>query len=219
MMKKTKIKGAAAALLLLVGGCDDSPASSSGSASGTDTEASSTTTTTSGGDGADVSSGGGQVDTTSSPGNECEDDYHGNNSALDLLDLGLDTTSTAVVILGDGVASSSVEQGNDELVVCGGEADYFEFTLSCDSYVSIEVRKLEGSDDPPELYLYDLSSFNPSDPEPSDSSQGGFFDFFLRPIQQKLDAGSHAIRVRPFVQEKQAYTLTVTVLPTQENCS
>ncbi len=215
MTKNTKIMGAVAALLLLIGGCDDSPASSSGNASGTDTEAS---TTTSGG-AADVTSGGGQVDTTSSPGNECEDDYHGNNSALDLLELGLDTTNTAVVVLGDGTVSSPVEQGADELVVCGGEADYFRFTLSCDSYVSVEVRKLEGSEDPPELYLYDLAAFDPMNPEPSDSSQGGFYGFFLRPVQQKLNAGSHAIRVRPFVQEKQAYTLTVTVLPTQVNCT
>ncbi len=216
-MKRTKIMTAAAVALLLIGGCDDGPASSSGNASGTDTEAS---TTTSGG-AADVTSGGGQVDTTSSPGNECEDDYHGNNSALDLLELGLDTTNTAAVVLGDGTVSSPVEQGADELVVCGGEADYFRFTLSCDSYVSVEVRKLEGSDDPPELYLYDLATFDPVNPEPSDSSQGGFADanFFLRPVQQKLNAGAHAIRVRPFVQEKQAYTLTVTVLPTQENCS
>ena len=126
----------ALALSLMAAGCDDSPASSAGGVSGTDTEASMTTTTTTltaADGGADTS--GGQVDTTSAP-NECEDDYHGNNSALDLLDLGLDTTSTAVVVLGDGVVSSPVEQGGDELVVCGGEGDYFSFDLACDSYLA-----------------------------------------------------------------------------------
>lgn len=217
MAMKKKIGGELAlALSLMVVGCDDSPASSDGGASGTDTEAS--TTTTAGADGGADTSGGGQVDTTSAP-NECEDDYHGNNSALDLLDLGLDTTSTAVVVLGDGVVSSPVEQGGDELVVCGGEGDYFSFDLACDSYVSVEIRKLEGSQDPPELYLYDVASFDPSNPEPTDSSEGGFAGFFLRPIQQKLSAGEYAIRVRPFVQDKRAYSLAVTVLPTQKNCS
>jgi len=41
--------------------------------------------------------------------------------------------------------------------------------------------------------LFDLSSFDLSDPQSTDSSQGGFF---LPPIQQKLDAGSHAVRTR-----------------------
>ncbi|MCR9160855.1 MAG: hypothetical protein ACE37F_03525 [Nannocystaceae bacterium] len=205
-------------LSVLLGGCDDSAASSDSNASGTGTDtsptASSTTTTTAG---ADDSSG--QVDSTSIPTNQCEDDYHGNNSAFDLLDLSIDTTSTVQNILGDGVVSSPVEQGADELVVCGGEADYFSFDLACDSYVSIEIRKLEGSQDPPELYVYEISNFDPSNPQPIDSSTGGFFGFFLRPVQQKLSAGEHAIRVRPFVSGKRAYSLAVTVLPTQDNCA
>jgi len=41
----------------------------------------------------------------------------------------------------------------------------------------------------------------------------------LRPIQQKLFAGPQVIEVRPSLMDERAYTLTVTVLPTQENCA
>ena len=220
---KTKI-GCLLALSLLLGGCDDSAAASDGDGNDGTTwmgpYTASNGDTTSGSAGGGVGDSGSEgADSTSVPTNQCEDDYHGNNSAFDLLDLSIDTTSTVQIILGDGVVSSPIEQGADELVVCGGEADYFSFDLACDSYVSVEIRKLEGSQDPPELYVYDLSNFNPNDPQPIDSSTGGFIGFFLRPVQQKLSAGKHAIRVRPFVNGKRAYTLAVTVLPTQDNCS
>lgn len=202
-------------VVLALGGCDDSPASStSASGSGTDTGAST------GGGGGDTT---GFVGSTTASANECEDDYHGNNSLTSILDLNMDTTTTTSIVLGDGVVSSGVEQGGDSLVVCPNEGDYFSFDLACDSYVSVEVRRIDGGEfeAPPELYLYEVATIDLSNPEPTDSSEGQFekADLFLRPVQQKLNAGEHVVRVRPFVEYKRAYSLTVTVLPTQTGCS
>ena len=203
--------------LLIQASCDGGSGSTSG-ASGTDTGP--PPSTTSSASSADTGGGSGADATTSST-NECEDDYHGNNAPFDMLDLDLDTTETVSIVLGDGVVGTSAEQGGDELVVCGSESDFFTYELACDSYVSVEVRKLEGSEGPPELFLYDSSSYdaNPMNPPPIESSEGDFAAFFLRPIQQKLSAGPHAIEVRPVVAGKRAYTLTVTVFPTQDDCS
>lgn len=212
----------AVVLSCLICACDGEPGSGSGSGTnGTTASISSTTGGGGAGDGADDGGSGGQADTTSVPANECEDDYHGNNSPFDMMDLQLDTKETTTIVLGDGDPQTPAEVGLDELVVCGGEPDFFNFELACDSYVSVEVRKLEGPEAPPDLFLYDTSSFDadPSDPPPIDSSKGDYKGFFLRPIQQKLFAGPQVIEVRPSLMDERAYTLTVTVLPTQENCA
>ncbi len=197
------------------GSCDDGSGTGTGSGAATDTEGSSTASPSS--TGSVSTSSGGQLDTTSSPVDPCEDDYQGNDTPQTYHDLQLDTRDAVSIILGDGVAQSVGEVGRDNLVVCWNEPDYFAFEAACDSYVSIEVRKLEGSEDPPELKLYDSTSLATMPPTPIDESTGSFQGFFLRPIQQKIDAGPHVIEVLPLAMGDRAYTLTVTVFPTQ-NC-
>lgn len=199
-------------LATLCSACDDGSGSGSGAATDTDGSTSAAATTNAGGDSTTT---GGQVDTTAAPADPCEDDYHGNNGPLDSLDLLLTTSNTVAIALGDGVASSPAEQGNDELVVCPGQSDFFLFDADCDSYVSIEVRKLEGSEDPPELLLYDSTSLSTTPPAAIDASEGSFEGFFLRPLQQKVSAGTHVVEVRPLAAGKRAYTLTLRVFPTQ----
>lgn len=188
--------------------CDDGSGSGSGSGGSTSgsnpTTANATTTTTGVGD--DDS---GQLDSTSAPPDPCEDSLHGNNEPTAAYDLGLDTSNTASTVIGSSA---------DPLVVCNGDSDYFWFDADCASYVSIEVRAL-GGDVPADILLYDSTSITPGFP-PIDSSEGSFQNFFLRPVQRKIDAGTHVIRtaVNPQESGPLEYTLTVTVFPTNE-CS
>lgn len=182
--------------------CDDGSGSGSGSGTGGSTSGSTPTTTVSVGSS-------GQGGSTSSTPNPCEDSLHGNNDPANAYDLGLDTSNTVSTLIGSPT---------DPLVVCNGDSDYFWFDANCASYVSIEVRAL-GGDLPADILLYDSTSITPGFP-PIDSSEGNFQNFFLRPLQRKIGAGTHVIRtaVNPQTNGPLEYTLTVTVYPTNE-CS
>lgn len=186
--------------------CDDGSGSGSGGGGSTSGSNPTTATTTTTGVGGENS---GQADTTSAPADPCHDSLHGNNQPTAAYDLGLDTSDTVSTVIGSAA---------DPLVVCNGDSDYFWFDADCASYVSIEVRAL-GGDVPADILLYDSTSITPGYP-PIDSSEGTFARFFLRPLQRKIDAGTHVVRtaVNPQTSGPLEYTLTVTVFPTSE-CS
>jgi hypothetical protein len=140
----------------------------------------------------------------------CIDDYHGNQLHQTALDLALDTTDTAFIVLGDGFVASPLELGSDELVVCDAAvSDFFVLQAQCPGYLAIEARKLEGS--VPDLYLYD-DSFEQSG-QPIAQAVGDWSGFFLKPLQRQVDAGSHVIEVRHSGGGPERYSLTVILLP------
>lgn len=140
----------------------------------------------------------------------CIDDYHGNQHRPAALELALDTSDTAVLVLGDGSAAIPPESGNDELVVCASHpSDFFVMQTQCPAHLAIEARALEGKT--PELLLYDGAL--PLDAEPIAQVMGTWDDFFLKPLHRALDAGSYIIEVRHSGGVPQRYSLTVTVLP------
>jgi hypothetical protein len=144
------------------------------------------------------------------PGSACIDDYHGNQSHEAALDLVLDTTDTAVVVLGDGLAADPPEVGDDELAVCdAAPSDFFTFTAQCPGYLSVEARDLAGG--VPELLLYD-ESIAQGDP-PLEQALGDWYGFFLKPIQRRLDDDSYVIEVRHVGGASQRYSLAVAWLP------
>lgn len=136
----------------------------------------------------------------------CIDDYHGNQTSLTALPLGLDTTDDAVVSLGDGYAATPTELGSDALAVCASTpADFFVLQAECASYLSIEVRALEG--DVPELLLHDHAG------QLVEQSFGDWYDFFLKPVHRHVEAGTHVIEVQHAGGGAQRYSLTVILLP------
>lgn len=187
--------------LLALASCrgDRDPTGSPGS-SGTTTGAAPSTTDAPAAD----SSGG-------APDSACGDDYHGNQIHDTALDLALDTTNTAVIILGDGLAAEPPETGNDELSVCSeAPSDFFAFTTQCPGYLAIEARELASG--VPELLLYD-GSIAQGGP-PLEQALGTWHGFFLKPIQRRLDEGSYVIEVRlRSGLDLQRYSLTVAWLP------
>jgi hypothetical protein len=191
----------ATACLLMLGSCRDdreptnSPASSDTTA-GTVTSLADAPVADSTGDSADSG---------------CIDDYHGNQSQAAALDLALDTTDNAVIVLGDGMASNLPELGGDELALCSAApSDFFTFTAQCPGYLSVEARELDNG--VPELLFYD-SSIAPGSP-PLDQALGTWYGFFLKPIQRRLDSGSYVIEVRlRSGLDLQLYGLTVAWLP------
>jgi hypothetical protein len=188
------------ACLLVLASChgDRDPSSSHGSTSTT------TSASTSPVDVPEADSSGGPPDSA------CVDDYHGNQAHETALDLVLDTTDTAIIVLGDGLVAAPAEVGGDELAVCSAyPSDFFAFTAQCPGYLSIEARMFEG--DVPELLLYD-ESITQGDP-PLEQALGAWYDFFLKPIQRGLDDGTYVIEVRHSGAGPQRYSLTVTWLP------
>lgn len=140
----------------------------------------------------------------------CIDDYHGNQAHAAALDLLLDTTDTAFIALGDGIAAEPPELGSDQLVVCNtAPSDFFTLTAECPGYLAIEARSLEGG--VTELLLYD-DSFAQSG-EPVDGALGDWSGFFLKPVQRQLGEGTHVIEVRHGGGAPQRYGLTVVWLP------
>jgi hypothetical protein len=140
----------------------------------------------------------------------CVDDYHGNQAHTHALDLALDTTDTAFIALGDGLATQPPELGSDELVVCStAPSDFFALSTACPGYLSMEARALDGG--VPELLLYDASIAQGG--PPIEQALGDWYGFFLKPIQRHLDGGSHVIEVRHAGGAPQRYGLTVAWLP------
>lgn len=137
----------------------------------------------------------------------CGDDYDGNQSHQTALDLGLDTTDTAYVFIGDGLVGSGVELGSDRLVVCGeAPSDFFRFEALCPSYLAVEVRKLDET--VPEVFVSREDTG-----ELVGEGVGDWNGFHLRPQQHRIDAGTHAIEVRHSSGSPQGYWLTAVVLP------
>jgi hypothetical protein len=145
------------------------------------------------------------------PDTACLDDYHGNQSHETALDLALDTTDTAFVVLGDALAANPPELGDDELAVCSAApSDFFTFMAECPGYLSVEARELDNG--VPELLLYDPSIAQGG--PPLEQALGTWFGFFLEPIQRPLDEGSFVIEVRlRRGLDRQRYSLTVAWLP------
>jgi hypothetical protein len=196
----------ATACLLALGSCreDRGPTSSPASSdTGSDTTEGPATSLT---DGSVADSSGDPA------GSACIDDYHGNQSHAAAVDLGLDTTDTAVVVLGDGLAASPPEAGSDELAVCNETpSDFFVFSTECAGYLAVEARELEDGG-VPELLLHD-DSVTPGGP-PLAQALGTWNGFFLKPIQRGLDSGSYVIEVRlRSGLDLQRYSLTVAWLP------
>lgn len=177
---------------------DPDPTSSPGS-SGTAAETATLATDTPAAD-----SSGGPSDSA------CIDDYHGNQAHESALDLALDTTDTAVIVLGDGSATKPAEVGDDELAVCdSAPSDFFTFTAQCPGYLSVEARALEGG--VPELLLHDESIAQGS--QPLEQALGDWNGFFLKPIQRELAGGAYFVEVRHGGGGPQRYSLTVAWLP------
>lgn len=144
------------------------------------------------------------------PNSACIDDYHGNQAHESALDLALDTTDTAVIVLGDGSVTKPAEVGDDELAVCSAApSDFFTFTTQCPGYLSVEARELEGG--VPELLLYDESIAQGG--QPLEQALGDWYGFFLKPIQRGLDDGSYFVQVRHGGGGSERYSLTVAWLP------
>lgn len=192
---------ATAGLLALVS-CPEAPTGSPGS---NDTTAGSTASTTSSSDTPVADSSGGSLDSA------CVDDYHGNQSHTAALDLALDTTDTAVIVLGHGSAANPPEAGSDELALCSAApSDFFTFTAQCPGYLAVEARELDNG--VPELLLYD-SSIAQGGP-PLEQALGTWEGFFLKPLQRGLDSGSYVVEVRLCSGlDLQRYSLTVAWLP------
>lgn len=140
----------------------------------------------------------------------CIDDYLDNHDLQSALDLSLDTTVTTRIVLGDGFAAHPPEAGADELVVCdAAPSDFFQFHAECPSFVSLELRALDGT--APDLLLYDESF--PHDGPALEHIAGVWNGFFLKPLHRDIAAGSHAIEVRHPGGGPRRYDLTLSVYP------
>lgn len=140
-----------------------------------------------------------------SPEPSCMDDYQGNQNALAALALGLDTSNTASAILGDGLVGSPFELGEDQLVVCeAAPSDFFSIEAVLPGYLVVEVRRLEGG--VPDLVLH-------QDGAEVEHVDGAWYEFFLKPLQREVDAGTYVIEVRHPGGAPARYSLAVAVLP------
>jgi hypothetical protein len=192
----------ATACLLALGSCRDDR-EPTGSPASSDTTAGAATSLTDGP----------IADSSGDPANSaCIDDYHGNQSHDAAVDLALDTTDTAVIVLGDGLGLNPPEAGSDELVVCSEtSSDFFVLSTECPGYLAVEARELEDGG-VPELLLHD-GSVAPGGP-PLGQALGTWNGFFLKPLQRGLDSGSYIIEVRlRSGLDLQRYSLTVAWLP------
>lgn len=151
------------------------------------------------------------VDSTGAPLDPaCIDDYHGNQDPQAALDLVLETTDTAVIVLGDGLAADPPELGTDQLVVCeAAPSDFFVLEAQCPGFLGIEARTLGGG--VPELLLYE-GTILPGD-QPVEQAVGDWYGFFLKPLQWEVDPGSYVIEVRHSGGGSQPYSLAVALLP------
>jgi hypothetical protein len=196
----------ATACLLALGSCRDDPGpTSSPGSSGMSSDATAGAATT--------LADGPVADSTGDPADSaCIDDYHGNQSHAAAVDLALDTTDNAVIVLGDGLALNPPEAGSDELVVCSEtSSDFFVLSTECPGYLAVEARELEGGG-VPDLLLHD-GSIAPGSP-PLGQALGTWNGFFLKPLQRGLDSGSYVIEVRlRSGLDLQRYSLTVAWLP------
>lgn len=144
--------------------------------------------------------------TAAPPEPSCVDDYHGNQDALAALDLGLDTSTSAVVVLGDGLIGSPAELGADQLIVCDASpSDFFTVEALLPGYLAVEARRLEGG--VPDLVLY-------AGGQPVEQINGDWYGFFLKPLQRKIDANTYVMEVRHPGGAPVRYSLAVMVLPT-----
>ena len=202
--RRTTTSGLAAmACLLALGSCRDEPEPTSSPTSSDTTTGAATPLT----DDAPV------ADSSGDPADSaCNDDYHGNQSHAAAVDLALDTTDNAIIVLGDGLALEPPEAGSDELVVCGETpSDFFVVSAECPGYLVVEARELEDGG-VPELLLYD-DSVAPGSP-PLGQALGTWEGFFLEPLLRGLDSGSYVIEVRlRSGLDLQRYSLTVAWLP------
>lgn len=150
--------------------------------------------------------GDGDVAADTTGGGGCLDSYELHATPQTALPLNLDTSDTAMIVLGDGFVAAPVEIGADELRVCAtSPSDYFTITLQCPSFVAVEVRRLGGGA-APDLDLY-------GDKGLLRALQGTWHGFFLKPYEALLQPGDYMIGVTQAGFEVQDYTLTVAVLP------